>query len=106
MNRDSDQGSLEISGWKYILMVYIIYRRPKMKTARLFITGRSQAVRLPKEYRFQGKEVYIKKVGGGVLLIPFHAPWKMLGDSLSMFSDDFMENREQPQLAEREGLFE
>ncbi|MBC2714621.1 MAG: AbrB/MazE/SpoVT family DNA-binding domain-containing protein [Desulfobacteraceae bacterium] len=40
-----------------------------MQTAKLFINGRSQAVRLPKAYRFNGNEVYIKKVAGGVLLI-------------------------------------
>lgn len=37
-------------------------------TAKLFITGRSQAVRLPKEYRFKGTEVYIKKEKGRVIL--------------------------------------
>ena len=41
-----------------------------MDTAKLFQTGRSQAVRLPKEYRFEGTEVYVKRVGNGVLLIP------------------------------------
>jgi antitoxin VapB len=39
-------------------------------TAKLFQTGRSQAVRLPKAFRFEGDEVYIKRVGNGVLLIP------------------------------------
>ena len=42
----------------------------KMDTAKLFINGRSQAVRLPKAYRFEGKEVYIKKVSQGILIIP------------------------------------
>ena len=37
-----------------------------MDTAKIFQTGRSQAVRLPKEYRFNGKEVVIKRVGDGV----------------------------------------
>jgi antitoxin VapB len=41
-----------------------------MDTAKLFQTGRSQAVRLPKAFRFEGEEVYIKRVGNGVLLIP------------------------------------
>ena len=41
-----------------------------METAKLFANGRSQAVRLPKDYRFEGTEVYIKKVPEGVLLIP------------------------------------
>ena len=38
-----------------------------METAKLFINGRSQAVRLPKAFRFDGNEVYIKKISGGVL---------------------------------------
>lgn len=41
-----------------------------MNTAKLFINGKSQAVRLPKEFRFEGKEVYIKKTKEGVLLLP------------------------------------
>jgi antitoxin VapB len=41
-----------------------------MATAKLFKTGRSQAVRLPKEFRFEGKEVRIRRVGRGVLLEP------------------------------------
>jgi antitoxin VapB len=41
-----------------------------VSTAKLFMTGRSQAVRLPKEFRFEGKEVRISRVGNGVLLQP------------------------------------
>ena len=40
------------------------------KTAKLFMNGRSQAVRLPKEFRFEGTEVRIRRSGGGVLLEP------------------------------------
>jgi antitoxin VapB len=39
-------------------------------TAKIFMSGRSQAVRLPKEFRLPGKEVRIKKVEGGLLLEP------------------------------------
>lgn len=74
--------------------------------AKLFMNGRSQAVRLPKEYRFEGTEVYIKKVGDVVMLLPYHAPLKTLVDSLDMFTSDFMETREQPELQEREDTFE
>ncbi len=41
-----------------------------METAKLFSNGRSQAVRLPKEFRLEGKEVFIKKTGAGILLLP------------------------------------
>jgi len=61
-----------------------------MDTAKLFKNGRSQAVRLPKEYSFSGKEVYIKKIDGVVILIPQDEDlWQPLLDSLSKFSEDF-----------------
>jgi antitoxin VapB len=41
-----------------------------VKTARIFKHGNSQAVRLPKEFRFEGDEVLVKRSGGGVLLLP------------------------------------
>jgi antitoxin VapB len=77
-----------------------------MDIAKIFMNGRSQAVRFPKEYRFEGSEVYIKKVGNMVVLIPYQASWDVLFDSLEMFSDDFMETRDQPIVQEREVLFE
>lgn len=67
-----------------------------MKTAKLFATGRSQAVRLPKEFRFEGSEVYIKRLGKMVVLLPQDDPWAPLVESLEMFSDDFMADRNQP----------
>lgn len=66
-----------------------------MKTAKVFITGRSQAVRLPKEFRFTGDDVFINKIGNIVVLIPKDDPWSSLADSLDKFTDDFMESREQ-----------
>jgi antitoxin VapB len=77
-----------------------------MQTARLFKNGRSQAVRLPKEFRFDGDRVFIKRVGNSVVLIPYREPWQSLLDSLEMFSDDFMEDRGQPPQQEREAAFE
>ncbi len=67
-----------------------------MKTARLFRNGQSQAVRLPKEYRFTGDRVLIKRVGNAVVLLPEKGSWAPLFESLSRFSEDFMESREQP----------
>ena len=46
-----------------------------METAKLFTNGRSQAVRLPKDCRFPGEEVAIKKVGNIVLLYPAETAW-------------------------------
>jgi len=76
-----------------------------MHTAKLFMNGRSQAVRLPKEFRFDGDEVFIKKVGDSVILIPYHTPWNTLVESLKLFSADFMEEREQPSIQDREDAF-
>ena len=61
-----------------------------MQTAKLFQNGRSQAVRLPKEYQFSGREVIIKKLGDAVLLIPREKAWEVFLDGLSGFSEDFM----------------
>lgn len=75
-----------------------------MDTAKLFKNGESQAVRLPKEYRFDGKEVYIKRLGHNVLLIPKSDPWESLIRSLDLFTDDFMAERSQPGMDKREPL--
>jgi len=75
-----------------------------MDKAKIFKNGRSQAVRLPKKYRFEGDEVYIKQSGNTVVLIPKDNPWKDVFESVKMFSDDFMETREQPPLETRESM--
>ena len=77
-----------------------------MRTAKLFKNGGSQAVRLPKEFRFKGSHVFIKKVGDAVVLLPRQDSWQVLFDSLDQFTDDFMETRDQPKPQDREGLFE
>ena len=76
-----------------------------MTTAKLFENGRSQAVRLPKEYRFDGEEVAINRVGEFVILMPKDNKWFGFLKSLELFSDDFMsDGREQPAMQEREAL--
>lgn len=88
-------------------MIYTNNRRRCviMMTAKLFENGRSQAVRLPKECRFDGDEVAINKVGDIVILIPKDNKWSGFLNSLELFSDDFMSGgREQPVMQEREKL--
>lgn len=75
-----------------------------MKTAKLFQNGQSQAVRLPKEFRFEDDHVYIKKSGNVVILIPAHDSWQSLVGSLDKFTDDFMMERKQPKTQTREEL--
>ena len=68
------------------------------------MNGRSQAVRLPKEFRFSGDDVFIKKIGNMVVLFPKDDPWAPLANSLDQFTDDFMETRDQPTQDSRENL--
>ena len=75
-----------------------------MDTARLFQSGRSQAVRLPKEYRFAGTEVVVKHFGNGVLLLPVDDPWQTLEQGLQAFEPGFTLSREQPQTQLRDEI--
>jgi antitoxin VapB len=76
-----------------------------MKTAKLFQNGQSQAVRLPKQFRFEGDEVIIKRSGNAVILLPANHSWDVLVNSLDKFSDDFMKDRAQPEQQVREDPF-
>jgi antitoxin VapB len=72
-----------------------------MHTAKIFQNGRSQAVRLPKEFRLPGKEVKISKQGNKIILEPIESSWEQWFLSLGQFSDDFMaQGREQPDKAQ------
>ena len=76
-----------------------------METAKLFKNGKSQAVRLPKEFRFGSDRVYIKRIGEAVILLPYQTPWKTMLDSLSLFSTDFLAERKQPSAQDREDIY-
>ena len=74
-----------------------------MQTAKLFENGRSQAVRLPKEYQFKGNDVYIHKIGEAVILFPVDKEWEVFLHGLNSFSEDFMsEERSQGKEQKRE----
>ncbi|GAA6618478.1 antitoxin [Scytonema sp. NUACC26] len=75
-----------------------------METIKLLISGDNQYVILSQEFQIKGTEVYVKKVGNTIVLLPKENLWKILFDSLNLFSDDFMENREQPMLENRESF--
>ncbi len=74
-----------------------------MDTAKLFKNGQSQAVRLPRQYAFKGTEVYVKKIGGIVVLVPKTTkPWDLFIGSLEKFTEDtFHSKREQGILEKR-----
>jgi antitoxin VapB len=75
-----------------------------MNTAKLFKNGSSQAVRLPREYNFEGTEVYVQKIGRSVVLVPKDNPWEMLINSVNDFSADYLTERIQPTAQKRDNL--
>jgi antitoxin VapB len=78
------------------------------KTAKLFMHGGSQAVRLPKEFRFEGQEVRIRKEGERVILEPGPVDWKAIWEDIDRRAAEtgelFPERPEQPPFQERESL--
>ena len=76
-----------------------------METAKVFTSGRSQAVRIPKEYRFNVDEVYINKVGDALILTPVESLPKLFDEGLRSFSSDFIaEGRPDEVPSERRGF--
>ncbi len=77
-----------------------------MKTAKIFRSGNSQAVRIPKEFQMEGDEVEIVKRGASLVLRPKRKSWAALIESLEKFTDDFMESgRKQQRAQKRERAF-
>ena len=76
-----------------------------METAKIFENGRSQAVRLPKKFRFNVEEVVVQQLGDAVLLVPKESLWQTFMDGLNSFTSDIFEHgRDQGVQEERESL--
>lgn len=75
-----------------------------MDTAKVFQTGRSQAVRLPKAFRFKADTVAVKAFGNGVLLLPIDNPWVIMQEALLEFEAGFVLERGEQGKQERETL--
>ena len=76
-----------------------------METAKIFENGRSQAVRLPKKFRFNVDEVVVQQVGEAVILVPKESLWQTFLEGLDSFTDDIFEDgRDQGVQKERELL--
>ncbi len=75
-----------------------------MEIAKVEKKGQEQVVNLPREFQFKGTEVYIKRIGRMVILIPKEDPWELLINSLDQFTDDFMAERYQPAMEERDSV--
>jgi len=77
----------------YINDTYHVSQEVKMEVAKVFQTGRSQAVRLPKAFRFNGTEVAIKSFGRGILLMPIDNPWDVMLEAVNEFEIGFQLER-------------
>lgn len=75
-----------------------------METAKIFENGRSQAVRLPKKFRFSEDEVYIQDLGKAVLLVPKNEVWQTFLEGVNDFTVDFMENGREEFISKRDDL--
>lgn len=81
-------------------MVYSMRVRP-MQTAKVFQNGRSQAIRLPKQFRVATDEVYLKKTPEGFLVLE-RDPWDLFSEGVKELSDEFMAGgRQQPPVEQR-----
>jgi antitoxin VapB len=78
---------------------------PKTDIAKLFQNGRSQAVRLPKEFRFEGDRVRVRRVGNGVLLEPLVLdPKEMFRRLDELNSEPFPAREQQPPATKRPAI--
>ena len=78
----------------------------RIKTAKVFRSGNSQAVRLPADFRIDAREVYVKRNGVNLVLMPREDVWNVFVEGLSLFTGDFMESRRQPSQKKRGELFD
>jgi antitoxin VapB len=73
-----------------------------MQITRIFKSGNSQAIRIPKKYQVEGDELIINKIGNTLILFPKDDPWELFKKSLTEFSDDFFaDGRNQPEMQKR-----
>ncbi|RNC77354.1 AbrB/MazE/SpoVT family DNA-binding domain-containing protein [Piscirickettsiaceae bacterium NZ-RLO2] len=73
-----------------------------MAKSRIFKSGNSQAVRLPKEMRLDGEEVVIHRFGNSLLIQPVYETWLDVYNHMPDVSDDFMEDHQDIQAQERD----
>jgi len=85
-----------------IYLRYMAGKATKRATAKVFTTGRSQAVRIPKEYRFPCDEVLIEREGERVILTPRPKSWRDYFARASRFTDDYPDSIEDRPPRERE----
>jgi len=72
------------------------------QVAKIFMNGRSQAVRLPKEFRFDCDEVYVRKQGDDVVISPKQITWDDFFNQETAFGQDFLDPRDDEKPQERD----
>ncbi|MCF6270727.1 MAG: type II toxin-antitoxin system VapB family antitoxin [Melioribacteraceae bacterium] len=77
-----------------------------METVKIFQSGNNQAIRLPKKYRFEAKDALISKVGDAIIIFPRKDGWESFFDDLDLFADDFLRERNQPEIQDRGEIFQ
>lgn len=75
------------------------------ETVKIKKKSGAQVIQIPEGLRIEDNKVYLKKVGNSIYVIPFHNPWESLIQSTELFTKDFLDERDQPGVQERE-LFE
>lgn len=70
-----------------------------MDTIKIEHKGKKQVLNIPDKYKIKDKEVYIKKIGNTLVILPINNSWQTLFDSLDKFTDDFMNERVQPEIS-------
>jgi len=75
------------------------------ETVKIKKKSGAQVIQIPESLRIEDNKVYLKKVGNSIYVIPFHNPWEPLIQSTELFTKDFLDERDQPGVQERE-LFE
>ena len=73
----------------------------EMMTAKVFISGNSQAIRLPKQFRLNVKEIFIYKIGNQLILTPKMDSWEGFLEGFTGFSDDFSAHENLPEDTQR-----
>jgi len=74
------------------------------QTVKLKNRAGLQLITVPENLKIEDDKVYLKKIGNSLYVIPFHDPWSSLIESTSHFTEDYMQEREQPESQERDSF--
>ena len=87
---------------KLVNLIQVTERYMKIQAVDIQNISGQQAIQLPNDLKINDDKVYLKKMGNVIYIIPFHTPWQKFYDSLSNFTEDFMNERDQPSQQNRD----